>query len=85
MADVGGHCLFASLRLLDRLGQASAFLVDPLLAGVGLGERLGELDRVVTDDLAHRRAVGGGALPEVGEVVEHLDGGLAVGDRPRRP
>ena len=41
-------------RVLDRLDQATAFLVDPLLAGIGLGEQLGELDRVVTHDLAHR-------------------------------
>ena len=67
-------CSF-SLRVFDRLGQAGALLVDPLLAGVGLREGLGELDRVVADDLAHRRAVGRGALPEVGEVAEHRDRG----------
>ena len=30
---------------VDRLRQALPLLVDPLLAGVGLGEGLGELDR----------------------------------------
>ena len=69
-------------RVLDGLGQAGAFLVDPLLAGVGLGEGLGELDRVVTDDLAHRRPICGSALPEVGEVAEHRECGLTVRDAP---
>ena len=71
----GGHFCSCSLGVLDRLGQAGALLVDPPLAGVGLREGLGELDRVVADDLAHRRPVGGGALPEVGEVAEHRDRG----------
>ena len=72
----------SSGEAVDRLRQALALLVDPLLAGVGLGEGLGELDRVVTDDRAHRRSVGGGALPEVGEVAHHLDDDVARGDAP---
>ena len=54
--------LLSSLRVLDGLGQAGAFLVDPLRTGVGLGEGLGELDRVVADDLADRRPICGSAL-----------------------
>jgi hypothetical protein len=52
----------SSLRILDGLGQAGAFLVDPLCAGVGLSEGLGELDRVVANDLAHRRPICGSPL-----------------------
>src|SRR5262249_20448442 len=74
--------LFPSLRVLDRLGQSGAFLVDPSLSGVGLRECIGELDRIVADYRAHGRAIGRGTLPEVGEVAEHLDGGLAVQDAP---
>src|SRR6202000_1795457 len=70
------------LGVLDRLDQASAFLIDPLLARVGLGERLGELDRVLPDDRTHGRAVGCGTLPKVGEVAEHLDDGVTVRDPP---
>ena len=81
----GGHesCSGAVAgEAVDRRRQALALLVDPLLAGVGLGEGLGELDRVVTDDRAYRRSVGGRALPEVGEVAHHRDDGVARGEAP---
>ena len=81
-ASCGGHFSSSSLESLDGVGQAGALLVDPALARVGRGERLGELDRVVADDLVDRRPIGGGPLPQVGEVVQHRHhhGRVAVGD-----
>ena len=59
----------SSLRVVNRLGQALAFLVDPLLPGIGMDEGLAELDGVIADDRAHRSSVDGGLLPQVGEVA----------------
>src|SRR4029453_15615485 len=42
----------------------------------------GELDRVVADDLAQRHPIGCGPLPEVGEVAEHRQKGVAIGNAP---
>ena len=74
------HRGLTGLRGLDRRGQPRPLLVDPAGAGVGLRERLGELHRVIADDLAHRGAVEGRALPQVGEVAEHQHEGVAAGD-----
>src|SRR5690606_36008306 len=73
-----------SRGLGDRRTQALALLVDPLLAGVGGAEGLDELDRVVADDVAHGRAVGCRALPQLDEVGQYHDERLAVGDAARR-
>ena len=44
---------------------------------VVLGERLGELHRVIADDLADRRSVRRGLFEQVGEVFEHRDATLS--------
>jgi len=72
--------LFLSFEVLDGFGEAVALLVDPALAGICRGECLGELDRVVADDVLDRRPVDRGPLPQIGGVVQHRDhhGGVAV-------
>ena len=72
---------FRRFAFVDRLRSRRArSLSIHRRTAVGLGERLGELHRVVADDRAHRRSVDGGALTRVGEVAEHPDEGFAVGD-----
>ena len=51
-------------------------------SGVVLDEGVGELHRVVADDVADRGAVGGGPLDQVREVLEHLHEDVALDDRP---
>ena len=57
VADLLSSCFLVVLGARDGAVQPLALLVDPLAVGVVGEERLGELHRVVADEVAHRRAV----------------------------